>query len=43
MAFITYRGEVPMSPNTMPMVTSSPSADNLWDVCDLIPVDFIIT
>lgn len=24
MAFITYRGDVPMSPNTMPNVTSSP-------------------
>lgn len=24
MAFITYRGDVPMSPNTMPKVTSNP-------------------
>ncbi len=27
MALNTYRGEVPMSPNTMPSVTSMPAAD----------------
>jgi hypothetical protein len=29
MAFITYNGEVPISPNTMPRVTSKPAGLNL--------------